>query len=221
MIEVSNLTHHYGSLKALDDVSFSVKKGEFIGVVGANGGGKSTLIKLLAGILPVQQGTIKIATDKIGFVPQNTSFGGGFPISVNDVVKMGFLGGKANENEALNALEKVGATDYKNKKIGELSGGQRQRVFIARALVGGSELLLLDEPTASVDPQGSREIYALLKSLDLTTVLVSHDLLDLVGVVDKVASINKKLIHFRELKNIPKDLCCEVDLLEHYLECNV
>lgn len=220
LIEIVDLSYSYGNLIALENISFGVKKGEFIGVVGPNGGGKSTLIKLLAGIIPIQSGTINISTDKIGFVPQNTSFSSSFPISAIDVVKMGFLNSKTDEAEAVNALEKVGAGEYIHKKIGELSGGQRQRVFIARALVGGSELLLLDEPTASVDPAGSKEIYKLLKSIGLTVVLVSHDLLDLVGVADKIASINKRLIHFDRLKNGSKELCCEVDLLEHFLECH-
>lgn len=222
MIEVANLTHHYGNFKALDNISFSVKRGEFIGIVGSNGGGKSTLLKILSGATKIQSGTVKISTNKIGFVPQNTNFNNHFPINAIDVVKMGFLGASSSnqEQEAITALKKVGAESYAHKKIGELSGGERQRVFIARAIIGGSELLLLDEPTASIDPAGSKEIYSLLKALDLTILLVSHDLLDLVGVADKIASINKQLLHFDKLKPTSKDLCCELDLLEHFLECN-
>lgn len=225
-IVAEHISFGYNNQTVLEDISFRVEKNEFVGIVGPNGGGKSTLIKLIAGLIAPSSGNIQIfgknASDqgaKIGYVPQDTSFNPSFPISVIDTVKMGFLGTKDSKmrQKSYEALEKVGMKSFAEKKIGALSGGERQRVFVARALVGESEILLLDEPTASVDPVASKEIYQILKTLQKTVLLVSHDILDLVGVATKIASINKKLIHFEDLEFSNKEICCEVDLLDYFL----
>lgn len=233
-VEIRDLGFSRDGQRVLEGVTLSVRPGEFLGVIGPNGGGKSTLLKLMAGLLEPQEGSVMLFGQKpgrmgrlIGFVPQETGVNPGFPIRAQDVVRMGFLGsrvrgGKKEEDaQILSALQKVGAAHLARRRIGELSGGERQRVFIARALVGRVRLLLLDEPTASIDPKGQREIYALLRGLlpEMTVVLISHDITQLVGYATSVASLNRRLLHYEKL---PEDRSheghlCEVELLEAFL----
>ncbi|GHV09615.1 hypothetical protein AGMMS50229_20080 [Campylobacterota bacterium] len=187
----------------LEGVGFELEEGDYLGLMGANGCGKSTLLKLIAGLLLPHKGAIEVFGNDprscgaaLGYVPQETSFNSSFPIMAIDVVKMGFLGQKvgkqAAHDEAVKALETVGAEHLARRLIGALSGGERQRVFIARALIGGVKLLLLDEPTASIDAAGQRAISALLLKLKqkLTIVCVSHDRL-LLGGADRILQIDQ------------------------------
>ncbi|MDR1615364.1 MAG: ABC transporter ATP-binding protein [Campylobacteraceae bacterium] len=202
MVRVCDLSFAYDKEIVLEDINFEYNKGDFLALVGPNGGGKSTLLKLILGLLKPTKGEIKLSSQSFGYVPQNTMSNSEFPISVLDVVLMGRLksGGfgfyrKDDRQKAFEALEKVGMQEFAGKKIGELSIGQRQKVFIARALVCEAELLILDEPTASVDMQGQIQIYNILKSLnhDKGIIVVSHDMDVVLGYATKIAYLSRTL----------------------------
>ena len=216
-LNITNLTFAYHKDNILEDINFEVKQNDFIAIIGPNGGGKSTLLKLILGINNIQKGSIdKISS--IGYVPQNTNINTSFPIKVIDVVLMGLS--KQKISNAKNALQQVGMQDYINTKIGSLSGGQRQRVMIARALCTNPKLLLLDEPTSSIDVEGQKQIYELLKILNkhITIVVVSHDISIILGYATKVAHINKTLtfhnINTNKQFNTKDEHFCEVELLQ-------
>ena len=181
VVHMREIGFAYNGESVLRDVNLDIYRGDYIAMIGPNGGGKTTLLKLILGLLKPHSGTIRIngappsrATTNIGYVPQYAHTNSSFPISVMDVVLMGMLDrrkhrfGKkaARRREALRALEQLGMADRSEKRIGELSGGQRQRVFIARALVTRPQLLLLDEPTSGIDTKGQADFYALLKDLN-------------------------------------------------------
>ncbi len=210
IIEIKNLSFSYQKQKVLENINLCVEEGDFLAIIGPNGGGKSTLLKLILGINPVKEGSIKIFGEKphknlqkIGYVPQNTNVNTDFPIKVLEVVLMGHIGtkrplfGYAEEEKrcALGALAQVGMEKFANEKIGSLSGGQRQRVMIARALCAHPKVLILDEPTASIDVEGQKQIYELLKELNsyITIIVVSHDLSFIMQYASTVVHINKTL----------------------------
>ncbi len=210
IIEIKNLSFSYQKQKVLEKINLCVEEGDFLAIIGPNGGGKSTLLKLILGINPVKEGSIKIFGEKphknlqkIGYVPQNTNVNTDFPIKVIEVVLMGHIGtkrplfGYAEEEKrcALGALAQVGMEKFANEKIGSLSGGQRQRVMIARALCAHPKVLILDEPTASIDVDGQKQIYELLKELNsyITIIVVSHDLSFIMQYASTVVHINKTL----------------------------
>jgi zinc transport system ATP-binding protein len=209
-IVVNDLSFNYGHTAILENISFSIDQGDFFVLIGPNGGGKSTLLQLMIGILEPTKGTISVASQapkkmqhRIGYVPQNTNINIDFPITVRDVVLTGLkrkrqFGTTANEKAfAMHALEQVGMEDFAHTKIGALSGGQRQRVFIARALVNQeTSILFLDEPTANIDAQGEERIYNLLKTLNetMTIVVVSHDFSMLLNHASSIGYVNKRFI---------------------------
>ena len=210
IIDIKNLSFSYQKQKVLDNIDLCVEEGDFLAIIGPNGGGKSTLLKLILGINHVKEGSIKIFEEKphknlqkIGYVPQNTNVNTDFPIKVIEVVLMGHIGtkrplfGYAEEEKrcALGALAQVGMEKFANEKIGSLSGGQRQRVMIARALCAHPKVLILDEPTASIDVEGQKQIYQLLKELNsyITIIVVSHDLSFIMQYATTVVHINKTL----------------------------
>lgn len=183
-IEVKNLSFAYGERTVFEEVSFSIDKGEYVALLGPNGSGKSTLLKLLLGLLKPCQGSILLfgqpaaafKKEGIGYLPQRaSSFDQRFPATVEEVV--GMYGGE--DADLAWALEKVDLKAERKRLIGQLSGGQQQRALVARALAGRPKLLILDEPSANLDPRGQYELYQLLGelhcTLDLTIVLVSHD----------------------------------------------
>lgn len=230
LIKIKNLFFKYQKTDILENVNLKIKDNDFLAIIGPNGGGKSTLLKLILGLLPLQSGKIEkyIKNSQIGYVPQNTNLNIDFPITALEVVLMGHVSSKKrifgySKDEiscALESLNQVGMKDYANKKIGDLSGGQRQRVFIARALCSNPKIMLLDEPTASIDVQGQQEIYELLKELNksICIVVVSHDLSILLNYAKNVAHINRKLV-YHSLDEVQKnvtladDHLCEVELL--------
>ncbi|MCE7974131.1 MAG: metal ABC transporter ATP-binding protein [Leptolyngbya sp. PLA1] len=200
--------------EALRDVSLRVGVGERLGVLGPNGGGKSTLLKLTLGLLSVQQGTVRVfgmgpsdaaRAGLIGYVPQRATCELAFPISCRQVVRMGatlrakwWEGTSAAHREAAErALSLVGALDWAEAPIGRVSGGQFQRVMIARALAGGPRLLLLDEPTIGIDVAGQRQFADLLgrlhAQLGLTVIVVSHDIRTVAAGCDHVACLSRTL----------------------------
>lgn len=230
LINIENLSFKYQKSEILTNVFLAIEDVDFLAIIGPNGGGKSTLLKLILGLLPLQNGTIEksIKNSQIGYVPQNTNLNIDFPITALEVVLMGhkstkrrlFGYSKDDINCALASLEEVGMRDFANEKIGNLSGGQRQRVFIARALCAKPKILLLDEPTASIDVKGQQEIYELLKTLNknIAIVVVSHDLSILLNYAKSVAHINRSLV-FHKLDEVQQNLTindghlCEVELL--------
>ncbi len=231
MINIKNLSFAYDKTNVLEDINLTINDKDFLAIIGPNGGGKSTLLKLLLNLLTPKSGTITLGDDftksSLGYVPQNTNLNINFPITALEVVLMGHLSGKRplfgyGKDEvacALNSLSQVGMKEFADVKIGNLSGGQRQRVFIARALCSRPKVLLLDEPTASIDVKGQREIYDLLKQLNqtITIIVVSHDISVLLNYAKKVAHINKNIV-FHTLENIQRNIgkdehICEVELL--------
>lgn len=238
MIEIKNLSFAYEKQKVLENISLSVEAKDFLAIIGPNGGGKSTLLKLILGINTHKEGEISIfatcpknSLDKLGYVPQNTNINIDFPIKVIEVVMMGHVGGKRplfgyGKSErlcAMGALTQVGMAEFSERKIASLSGGQRQRVMIARALCASPQILLLDEPTSSIDIAGQRDIYELLKVLNqsITIVVVSHDISVILEYANKVAHINKHLSYhdisdkkstFHTHKK--EEHFCEIELLQ-------
>ncbi|NLE39293.1 MAG: ABC transporter ATP-binding protein, partial [Pirellulaceae bacterium] len=204
----------YDSIPVVEDVTVSIDQGESISIVGPNGGGKTTLVKLILGLLTPDKGTVRVfgqsprqARLRVGYMPQYTQHDLQFPATVMDVVLMGCLGkpgvaglfgwhGPASRRAAIEALDRVGMADFRRRKHAALSGGQRQRVLIARALAANPELLLLDEPTANVDTVSEGQLLEVLRGLqrELTIVMVSHDLGFVAGLVRKVICVNRRVV---------------------------
>jgi zinc transport system ATP-binding protein len=244
IVEIQNVTFTYNRETALEDVNLEILPGDFMAMIGPNGGGKTTLLKLILGLLKPDRGFIRVtgqsaqkASANIGYVPQDVHINRSFPITAMDVVLMGKLEPKqrwarktqSNRQEALAALERLEMAPLAQKKIGELSGGQCQRVFIARALVTQPQLLLLDEPTASIDTKGQAEFFEMLRDLneDVTIVVVSHDLLAVSRYVKSVACVNR-VLHYHNQAEITGEMLetmypcaadetCPVELLAHGL----
>jgi len=252
-IEIQNLTFSYNKDIVLKNINLKVYKNDFLAIIGPNGGGKSTLLKSILGINKITQGDIKVlgktpkqSFTQIGYVPQNTNINVDFPITVHEIVMMGHIQqpnkkltyknffqkyfnisyNSFEQSCALEALKQVGMEQYKDTKIGSLSGGQRQRVMIARALCAHPKILLLDEPTASIDVDGQKQIYELLKELNksITIVVVSHDISVILGYATKVAHINRTLTYHDisdtngKIKQDNKHFC-EVEMLQLLGSC--
>lgn len=237
VVSVENLNFSYGRQQVLRDITFEIKKGEFLAVIGPNGGGKSTLLKILLGILKPDSGSVKIFGQKpgsvkcIGYVPQNVTSGRGFPITVEETALMGRMlvrGGrkKAEDREYIHRILKdLQIEDVAKKRIDDLSGGQRQRVLMARAIASEPELILLDEPASSVDLDGQVRIYDLLAQLNekMTVVVVSHDLTIIPKYATSVACV-AETIHKHDEAEVTHDMLhmaygvqegCPVELVAH------
>jgi zinc transport system ATP-binding protein len=207
---VHNVSFIYNSEPVLSRVYFKIFPLDLVSLIGPNGGGKTTLFRLLLGLLKPNHGTIKIfgqhpdrARTRIGYVPQYARFDPSFPISVKDVVTMGRLDNRhtgpyrnSDRNAALEALEEVDLADLGSRPFADLSGGQRQRVLIARALASRPELLLLDEPTANVDRTAEAKLYELLRRLNqrLTILMASHDVGFVTKFVKQCLCVNRNVI---------------------------
>lgn len=236
ILEIKDLNFSYEKEVILKDISLGMKEGDFLAIIGPNGGGKSTLLKLILGILTPMSGDITLFNDsfranlsRIGYVPQNTNINIDFPIKVIDVVLMGYTESKkklfgyskAEIQKAMEVLEEVGISSLAQNKIGSLSGGQRQRVMIARAICNNPKLLILDEPTASIDSMGQKQIYELLKKLNTTIsiIVVSHDISVILSYASSVAYINRSLVYhqlaqYKDRVIKENEHFCEVELLE-------
>lgn len=210
VIDIKDLSFAYDKQTILENINLSVEEKDFLAIIGPNGGGKSTLLKLILGIITPQKGSVSVLGKKpskslthIGYVPQNTNVNIDFPIKVIEVVMMGHVGSKRplfgyGKDEllcAMGALAQVGMENFAQTKIGALSGGQRQRVMIARALCAHPQILILDEPTSSIDITGQKEIYELIKTLNenITILVVSHDISVILEYASKAAHVNKGL----------------------------
>jgi zinc transport system ATP-binding protein len=236
-VEAENLSFDYGGAPVLTGASFAVPRGEFLAVIGPNGGGKTTLLKILLGLLEPRRGRVRVlgvapreAARRVGYVPQDVSTGKDFPISVLDAVCMGRLpfpmGRPSREDraKAREALDRLGLADRAEERIGCLSQGQRQRVLIARALAGEPELLFLDEPTASVDGATQASLHDLLRELNrtVTILMVSHDLTAVSACATAVACVNRTVHYHGSAEVTPEMLtlaygACPVDLIAHGL----
>ena len=211
IIELDDVSFGYGGPDILDHVSLRVMKGEFLGIVGPNGGGKSTLLKLVLGLLQPDSGGISVlgaapkrGRSSIGYVPQYAGFERSFPITVENAVLLGMMGksktlfGYSNEDHqcARDALRETETIDLKDRLLNTLSGGQLQRVLIARALVSRPEVLMLDEPTSNIDSRVEEDIFDLLKKLNerSTILVVSHDIGFISEYVTRVACLNRTLV---------------------------
>lgn len=231
VIELENIWVHYDDVPILEDVSLYIEQNDFLGIIGPNGGGKTTLLKVILGLITPSQGKVIVlgnspvnSRSDIGYVPQHNLFDRDFPINVWNVVMMGSYGKaglikrytKEDKKLALEALETVNMIDHLNKQIGRLSGGEQQRVFIARALVSQPKILLLDEPTASVDSTTQTEFYELLAKLkqNMAILLVSHDISAISVYVDKIACLNHQLFYHGSKE-------VSVDVLEATYKCPV
>ena len=211
VIELEQVSFSYGSVPVLQAIDFSVEQGEFVGIVGPNAGGKSTLLKLILGLLKPQTGSITVLGKKptqqrtqIGYVPQYPGFARDFPITVKQTVLLGRLGasrmlGRYTEADHLavqQALGELEAQDLAERPISALSGGQLQRILLARALVSEPKILILDEPTANIDMRLETDIFTHLRELNkrLTILVVSHDVAFISDYVSRVACLNRTLV---------------------------
>ncbi len=224
-ISMTGVTFAYGRHAVLSNVDLTIARGEFATVVGPNGGGKTTLLKLMLGLLAPDSGTVSVlgrtpaaARSKVGYVPQRASVDSSFPARVVDIVLMGLLGSRKSIRytaedlkRAGSALESVEMEEFASRRLAELSGGQRQRALIARALVSEPELLLLDEPTAHLDVSMERGLHDLLGRLrkNVTIVLVSHDLGFVSDYADRVVCV-KNTVAVHETCELTSDVVREL-----------
>jgi zinc transport system ATP-binding protein len=210
-VELRSVWFGYDGPPILQAIDLSIEKGEFLAVIGPNGGGKTTLLKLILGLLEPIQGRVLVmgrrpaeGSGAIGYVPQFAAFRRDFPINVEETVLLGRLGiapriggySRRDRDAARRAMAETGILDFRQRSLGALSGGELQRVLIARALVSDPEILLLDEPTANVDLRFELDIFDLLKGINrrTTIVVVSHEIGFISRYVTRVACLNRTLI---------------------------
>lgn len=231
ILELKDITAGYDHQPVLKHVNFEINEGDFIGIIGPNGGGKTTLLKVILGLLKPFSGEIIYHTSKqnlFGYLPQNNRFDQRFPINVTEVVLSGLMSEKglyrsytrAEKHKAWELLDKYGMGTYKKSPIGDLSGGQMQRVFLCRAIISSPRILMLDEPTTYVDSSFEREFYAILKDLSksLSIVMVSHDLGTICSYVKTIACVNREL-HYHNSNLISEEQLqsynCPLELVTH------
>ena len=238
-IRIDNLTVKYGEILALENIFLDIKEKEYLGIIGPNGSGKTTLLRTILGLVKSFSGHVEIYGKRpghtgklIGYVPQITGLNRMFPITVKEVVVMGKLKSRISlfhkyKNEDMNLanelLAKVGIYDLRDRLVSELSGGQFQKMLIARALAINPKILLLDEPTASVDVTSKNQIFNILEELsaEMTIILVTHDLLAISTYVHSLACLNIRLVYHGKTEIDEQVIdqlygCgCPVDLLAH------
>jgi zinc transport system ATP-binding protein len=238
IVSIRDLWIYQGEHAVLENINLQLLPGDFLGLIGPNGGGKSTLLKAMLGLIKPDRGEIAVfglppaaARSRMGYVPQKTVFDRSFPVKVLDVVLMGRYGrkgllhryGRQDRQAALRALADVGMVDRAERQIGALSGGEQQRVFVARSLVSDPELLLLDEPTAGIDSAQQTDFYDLLchlnRDLGIAIVLVSHDVTAVSSYVSKIACLNQRLYYHSSMElsheDIEKAYGCPVEMIAH------
>lgn len=237
LIKIKDLRVSYDGVVALEDVNLTILRNDFLGIIGPNGGGKTTLIKALLGLVTADKGSIEFfGSDgaaggevKIGYLPQYSSFDFSFPMTVRDVVMTGLLGGrglfhrftKDEKNRAQETMRLFEIDALSERGIGELSGGQRQRVLMARALVSRPQLLILDEPSTYIDKESEGKMYDILREVNkqCAIVLVSHDVGTIVQEVRNVACVNHTL-HYHPAEEsahewFEHEVGCPLELVTH------
>lgn len=244
ILSVKNLFFSYDSVEVISDVSFEINQGDFIALVGPNGAGKSTLVKIILGLVSGYHGQIELfnsklnnfdAWNKIGYLPQRVNvFNPLFPAMVEEVVSLGLLAGKKypkkftknDKNKVAAILTTLGIVDLKNKPIAQLSGGQQQKVFLARALVSGPELLIMDEPSTALDPETRDNFFKLIKKINqeqnTTIIMITHDTAQVGEYAKKLLYLDKSLIFYGYFS----DFCHSVEMekyfgsFSHHLICH-
>lgn len=234
LVRLNNIAFGYQDEPVIKDINLEIKHQDFVGMIGPNGGGKSTIIKLIMGLLEPWTGTVELGLNadgspiKIGYLPQYHEFDKKFPISVEEVVQSGLLPSQSGTSRQKRAgrertralLKELGLGHAAKKSIGELSGGQMQRVFLGRALVSDPQLLILDEPVTYVDNRFEKEMYDLLEHVNHQTaiLLVSHDVGQIVSLVKTIACVNGNL-HYHPTNTISQEVLdsynCPIDLITH------
>lgn len=233
MLRLSGIHAGYQDEAVLKEISLSIHERDFIGVIGPNGGGKTTLLRLILGLLKPWKGFLKYSAQiqdkgfkRIGYLPQDIGLDARFPATVEDVVTTGmmkpgwFNRRKGIEDKVVGVLAKVGIQNLKNESIGALSGGQRQKVLLARAIIDDPLLLILDEPDTFTDQRFENELYALLKQLndEMAIVMVSHDLGIISSHVKTIACVNGGL-HYHPTNQISQEMLdayeCPIDIITH------
>ncbi|MEJ2760210.1 MAG: ABC transporter ATP-binding protein [Gammaproteobacteria bacterium] len=211
VVEIEDLSFSYGEVPVLEHVSLTIGKEEFFGIIGPNASGKSTLLRLMLGLMEPDRGSVRLldtsprqARTRVGYVPQHPGYRREFPVSVRDVVLMGRLGVTAplgrysslDRAKAREAMQAVQVDDIADRNIAGLSGGQAQRMLIARALACEPEILILDEPTSNIDLRAEESIFALLKQYNarMTIIIVSHDVAFISAYVNRVGCLNRTLV---------------------------
>jgi zinc transport system ATP-binding protein len=237
VIELNEVDFSYGPNIAIRNANFVVSAGEFLGIIGPNGGEKTPLIRLILGMLKPQRGTITLLGDtplrtrsNAGYIPQETNLNKNFPISVHDVVLMGLTSKRgigrafthADHERSDQILEQLGLIKYRNRSIADLSGGQRQKALLSRALISRPSILFLDEPTASVDTTGEDEIYEHLSAINkngTTIVIITHNIGVLSKYIKSIACVNIDVDFHPDGKlddaTMRKTFGCQVEIIAH------
>jgi len=236
LLDIKNLSAGYDRNIIIEDINFSVKEKDFVGIIGPNGGGKTTLLRVLLGLINPVKGKISYYfsenntkfRDYIGYLPQQTQMDDKFPISVYEVVSSGLITKKSDHFSFMKrhsqrieeVLKMIGMSAYKKSPVGELSGGQLQRVFLGRAIISKPQLLILDEPDTYVDNRFENELYQLLKELNesMAILLVSHDVGTISSYIKTIACVNKNL-HYHPSNIISSEQLkvynCPIDIITH------
>jgi zinc transport system ATP-binding protein len=233
LFEMNSLSASYGTTVILQDVSFKVMENDFIGVIGPNGGGKTTLLRVILGLLRPVKGTLVFNSDlldnkSIGYLPQISTGDVNYPVTVTDIVLSGLMIRKgiitrmssADRKKASHVMDELGLSDMKNAPMNELSGGQMQRVFLGRAIIGDPRLLLLDEPGNFVDTTFENDFYEKLRELNkrMAILMVSHDVGTISSHIKSFACVNRTL-HYHPSHEITNDdllaYGCPIQLVTH------
>ncbi len=234
LVELDKITAGYGNQIVLTDVSLTIHDRDFIGVIGPNGGGKTTLLKVIIGLLAPVSGSIRYFAEGkdrynfIGYLPQLMQYDHKFPITAMDVVLSGIMAGnrlmkritESEREQAVRLLEQMGVAHLQKKAIGELSGGERQRLFLCRSIISNPRLLILDEPDTFVDNRFEHDLYELLSDLNdhMAVIMVSHDIGTISSNVKTIACVNRRL-HYHPSNMITEQQLaaydCPIQLITH------
>ncbi len=228
IIEIEHLSAGYEGKQVLHDVNLTIYQDDYLGIIGPNGGGKTTLMRLILGLMRPTEGSIRYFRDgkevkeiTMGYLPQYNALDRQFPISVYEVVLSGLSKTKglfcrytkAQHQQVAATLEHLQLTDLKDKPIGALSGGQLQRVLLARAIVSKPDAVILDEPNTYIDPRFQKQMYEMLEQInhDCAIIIVSHDIAEVLSNVKHIACVNHHL-HYHATADMPRE-----KLEEHFL----
>jgi len=235
IVEIQSVFAGYNDEIILKDVSIDIFDDDFIGIIGPNGGGKTTLLNVILGLIKPFKGNVRFYDDlkskrnnKIGYLPQQNKIDKNFPITVNDVILSGLIYGsgmisrhsKIDKQKAKDTLKRIGISDLGKHAIGELSGGQMQKVLLARAIISSPRLLILDEPNTFVDNQFEGELYEILNELnkEMSIIIVTHDVGTISSYVKTIACVNRTL-HYHKSNVITEEQLasynCPIKLITH------